>query len=62
MMSDMFLSDANNSLNRVYKYQNQVDSTKRVSRISEDPQATMVALKARNKLSNLSMYQSNIKT
>ncbi len=62
MMSDMFLRDANNSLSRVYKYQNQVDSTKRVSSISDDPQATMVALKARNKLSNLSMYQSNIET
>jgi flagellin-like hook-associated protein FlgL len=62
MMVSQFLSDANSSLNRVSKYQNQVDSTKRVSNISDDPQATITALKARNKLSDLAAYQENIKT
>jgi flagellar hook-associated protein 3 FlgL len=62
MMGDMFLSDANKSLNRVLKYQNQVDSTKRVSNISDDPQATMLALRARNRLSGIETYQGNITT
>ncbi len=60
MIVNKFLSDANGSLNRVSKYQSQVDSTKRISRISDDPLATITALKARNRLSNLSLYQSNI--
>lgn len=62
MMVSQFLSDANGSLNRVSKYQNQVDSTKKITHISDDPQATITALKARNKLSNLGLYQSNIST
>jgi flagellar hook-associated protein 3 len=62
MMSDMFLSDANKSLNRVLKYQNQVDSTKKISTISDDPQATMLALRARNKLANIETYRENIDT
>lgn len=62
MMSDMFLSDANKSLSRVLKYQNQVDSTKRISTISDDPQATMLALRARNKLASIETYNRNIGT
>lgn len=62
MMSGQFLSDANDSLNRVSKYHGQVSSTKRISHISDDPQATITALRARNKLSNLNMYQNNIDT
>jgi len=62
MMVSQFLSDANSSLSRVGKYQDQVNSTKKISNISDDPQATITALKARNKLSNLSLYQSNIST
>ena len=60
MIVSKFLSDANGSLGRVSKYQNQVDSTKRIARISDDPLATLTALKARNKLSNLGLYESNI--
>ena len=60
MVVNKFLSDANSSLGRVSKYQGQVDSTKRISRISDDPLATLTALKARNKLSNISLYESNI--
>lgn len=62
MMVSQFLNDANSSLSRVSKYQNQVDSTKRVTNISDDPQATLTALKARNKLSEIETYQGNIKT
>jgi len=62
MMVNQFLSDANESLNRVSKYQEEVDSTKRVTNISDDPQATLTALRARNKLSSLNMYQDNITT
>jgi flagellar hook-associated protein 3 FlgL len=40
MMVSQFLNDANNSLSRVCKYQNQVDSTKRITNISDDPEAT----------------------
>ena len=62
MMVNQFLSDANDSLGRVSKYQGEVDSTKRVTNISDDPQATLTALRARNKLSSLGMYQENITT
>jgi flagellar hook-associated protein 3 FlgL len=62
MMSDQFLTDANDSLNRLAKAQQQVDSTKRISSIDDDPLATMSSLKARNKLSSLAEYQSSIST
>ncbi len=62
MMTSKFLSEANRALNRVDKYQSQVNSTKRLSGIADDPQGTLLALKARNKLSNLELYQSTIKT
>lgn len=62
MMVNQFLTDANASLNRLSKCQEEVDSTKRVSSISDDPQATLTALKARHKLSELDTYQSNIET
>lgn len=62
MMNSKFLSEANKALNRVDKYQSQVNSTKRLSGIADDPQSTLLALKARDKLSNLELYQSNIAT
>lgn len=62
MMSKKFLTESNAALNRVAKYQSQVDTTKKLSSISDDPQATLTALKARNRLSNLALYQSNIST
>jgi len=62
MMNSQFLSDANASLNRVSQYESQLDSTKKITRISDDPQATIMALQARNRLSDLSLYQGNIST
>lgn len=62
MMANKFLTESNAALNRLAKYQSQVDSTKRISNISDDPEATLLALRARNKLSNLELYNSNIKT
>jgi flagellar hook-associated protein 3 FlgL len=60
MMADQFLTDANASLNRVAKAQQEVDSTKRISNIDDDPLATLSSLRARNKLSSLSEYQASI--
>lgn len=60
MMSDQFLVDANDSLNRLAKAQQQEQSTKRISEIDDDPLATMSSLKARNKLSRIAEYQSAI--
>jgi flagellin-like hook-associated protein FlgL len=62
MMINQFLSESNEALGRVSKYQSQVDSTKRISGIADDPQATLTALRARNKLSNLELYKANIST
>ena len=62
MMVSKFLTESNDALVRVSKYQSQVDTTKRITNIADDPQGTLMALKARNKLSNLSQYQSNIST
>jgi len=62
MMNSKFLSEANKALNRVDKYQSQVNSTKRLNGIADDPQSTLLALRARDKLSNLELYQSNIAT
>jgi len=60
MMVNQFLTDYNGALARVSKYQYQVDSTKRINTIADDPQATLLALRARNKLSNLELYNTNI--
>lgn len=62
MMSDQFLINANDSLNRLAKAQSQVDSNKRIDSIDDDPLATMSSLRARNKLSSLAEYQDSIKT
>lgn len=62
MMVNQFLNGMYESLDRVNKYQNQVNTTKRISNISEDPQATVTALRARNKLSSLKIYENNIET
>ncbi|NLF34782.1 MAG: hypothetical protein GX585_02325 [Clostridiales bacterium] len=62
MMAGKFLDNANSSLNRLSSYQSQVDSTKRISSLSDDPQAAIAALKARNKLSDLDVYRGNIQT
>ena len=62
MMINQFLSESNEALNRVSKYQSQVDSTKKISGIADDPQATLLSLKARDKLTNLAVYQNNITT
>lgn len=62
MMVNKFLSESNSALERLSKYQSQVDSTKRISSIADDPQSTLLALKARNKLSNLALYKTNIST
>jgi flagellin-like hook-associated protein FlgL len=62
MMSNQFLTESNEALNRVAKYQSQVDSTKRLHGIADDPQSTLLALRAKNKLSNLALYKSNIST
>jgi flagellin-like hook-associated protein FlgL len=60
MMVNKFLTESNEALARVSKYQSQVDSTKRIGTIADDPQATLLALRARNKLSNLELYSTNI--
>lgn len=62
MMADQFLLNANESLNRLSKAQEQMDSTKRISSISDDPLATMSSLKARNKLSSLADYEDSVST
>jgi len=62
MMADQFLLNANDSLNRLSKAQEQVDSTKKISSIEDDPLATMSSLKARNKLSSLTNYQNAVST
>ena len=60
MMVSQFLTESNEALGRLSKYQSQVDSTKRINGIADDPQATLLALKARNRLSNLEMFKSNV--
>ena len=62
MMVSQFLGDANRSLNRVAKSYKQVESTKRINGISDDPLATIASLKARNRLSALANYQSALGT
>ncbi|MEL4106750.1 flagellar hook-associated protein FlgL [Oscillospiraceae bacterium WX1] len=62
MMAGKFLSESNDALNRVSKYQSQVDTSKKISGISDDPHATLATLRARNRLTNLALYQSNIQT
>ena len=62
MMVSQFLGDTNISLNRVAKSYKQVESTKRINGIADDPLATIASLKARNRLSALANYQSALGT
>ncbi len=62
MMVSQFLTDANGSLSRLSKYQQQADSTKRIASIADDPLGTVKSLKARNKLATMEQYQENIKS
>ncbi len=62
MMASQFLTDSNSSLGRLSKYTNQVNSTKKITNIADDPQATVMALKARNRLSSLAGYQNALNT
>jgi len=62
MMVSQFLGDANRSLNRVAKSYKQVESTKRINGIADDPLSTIASLKARNRLSALANYQSALGT
>ena len=62
MMINQFLNGMYESLERVNKYQNQVNTTRRITNISDDPQATVTALRSRNKLTSLKIFDNNINT
>lgn len=62
MMVSSYLTDLNASLNRVSDLQSQVNTSKRISTLSDDPVATAQSLIVRSNLSTLSIYQSNIDT
>ena len=62
MMINQFLNGMYESLERVNKYQNQVNTTRRITNISDDPQSTVTALRSRNNLTIIKIFDNNINT
>ena len=62
MVVNQFMSGSNKTLGRVQDAWSQVNSSKKINNIADDPLATIAALKARNRLSSLKGYQSTITT
>lgn len=60
MMSANYLKGLNSNLTRLEKYQNQLTSNKRITRLSDDPVAIIGSLSVRTRLKNLEQYQTNI--
>lgn len=62
MVVNQFMTGSNKTLGRVQDAWSQVNSSKKINSIADDPLATIAALKARNRLSSLKGYQSTITT
>lgn len=55
-----FLSDLNGNLQRLAKYQSQMQSGRKIQNLSDDPVGVVSGLRARERLYHLAQYQRNI--
>lgn len=62
MMVDSLLSNLNTGLTQLNKYNEQLSSNRRMTRLSDDPIGVLNSMNARHKLQRLTQYQSNLTT
>ena len=60
MLASSFLTNLNRNMSAMSKYQNQLSSGRRITRLSDDPIGVMASIDARGKLSRLNMYSNAI--
>lgn len=60
MMSSSLLNNLNRNLGRLDKYQQQLASQKRLTRLSDDPVSVISIMEMRNKIFQLDKYQSSV--
>ncbi|OJF93934.1 flagellar hook-associated protein FlgL [Alkalibacterium sp. 20] len=60
LMSQNFLSNLNNNMNNVYKYQEQLSSLKQVSRPSDDPLKVSKIMDLKNEIKQNKQYKNTI--
>ncbi|MBP1992641.1 flagellar hook-associated protein FlgL [Paenibacillus eucommiae] len=60
MMNTQLLSNLNNNLNRMNEYQNQLATTRRINKPSDDPVGITFSLRYRSDLGSNDQYQKNV--
>jgi flagellar hook-associated protein 3 FlgL len=62
MVSNSYLKNLNMNLTSVDKYQNQLSTGKRLTRLSDDPVGILSSMQIRVRLNRLEQYQKNVDT
>ena len=62
MMTNSYLKNLNMNLTSVDKYQTQVTTGKRITRISDDPVGVLTSLQTRSRISRTEQYKTNVET
>ncbi len=60
MLSSGYMRNINNNLGQLQKYEYQLSSQKKLTRLSDDPIGIIKSMEARVKLANLGKYQDNV--
>ena len=60
MLSSGYMRNINNNLGQLQKYEYQLSSQKRLTKLSDDPIGIIKSMEARVKLANVSKYQTNV--
>lgn len=60
MMSNSFLANLNTNLTSLQKYQMQLSTGKRITKLSDDPVGVLGSMNARVKLARMEQYQKNV--
>ena len=60
MMSNSFLANLNNNLTSLQRYQMQLSTGKRITKLSDDPVGVLGSMDARVKLARMEQYQKNV--
>jgi flagellar hook-associated protein 3 FlgL len=62
MMSGGYLRNINNNLAELQKYQNQISSQRRLTKLSDDPIGIIRSMQARVRLANIAWYQDDVES
>lgn len=60
MLSGGYMRNINNNLTQLQKYENQLSSQKRLTKLSDDPIGIIRSMEARVKLANIGRYQDDV--